>query len=53
MPIGKAAMIDTDCRFASVPSEKINAIGKRINKTAQNTLMNFPFSSSERIVLYE
>ena len=35
-PIGNAAMMDTLCRFAIELSEKVRAIGSRINIMDQN-----------------
>lgn len=41
IPIGKAAIMDTVCRFAIVPSEKIKAIGSIIRRMAQRCNTGF------------
>ena len=45
IPIGKAAMIDTDCRFAIELSEKISATGSRMRRILQK-LLSLPDGSA-------
>ena len=51
IPIGKAAMILTDCKPYMEFSAKIKPIGKRINITAQRVRMALCGSSSGEIRL--
>ena len=52
-PIGKAAMIATDCKLYIEFLANINAIGNKIKITAQDTLIFLSGSSSTSSFLYE
>lgn len=51
--IGKAAMIETACKFAIVLSLKSSAIGSIIKRIAQNSFIFVLASSLSPICLYE
>lgn len=51
--MGNAAMIDTDCRLCMEFSENINAIGRRMNTTAQKVRTLLSGSCSGFNLLYE
>ena len=53
IPIGKAAIIDTDCKLESEFSANISAIGNIINTTDQNVLIILLGFSLFSILLYE
>lgn len=49
MPIGNAAIIDTDCKLYIDSSLKSSAIGSKINTIAQNVLTFLSGSTSDLI----
>ena len=53
IPIGNAAIIDTDCKLYIEFSEKISAMGKIMKTTAQNVRSFLSGSSSMPSLLYE
>lgn len=53
IPIGKAAIIDTDCRLYMEFSAKISAIGNKINSIDQKVLTFLSGSASIGSFLYE
>ena len=51
IPMGNAAIIDTDCKLYIDSSLKISAMGNSINTTAQNVFMRLSGSASALIFL--